>query len=56
MQLSSLDTDGALVCGLAEANAKALEHKLLLTLLLAPEPVGEEVEEGAPPPAPPVFR
>ncbi|GFH19942.1 uncharacterized protein HaLaN_16979, partial [Haematococcus lacustris] len=39
--LGASESDGALVCGLAEAYAKGLEHKLLLTLLLPPEPLAE---------------
>lgn len=51
LQLDSAQTDGDLVCGLAEANAKALEHKLLLSLLLPAPPTAEGAAEGEEPPA-----
>ncbi len=47
---------GELVCGLAEAYAKTLEHKLLLTLLAPPPAADGAADDGEAPPEEPVFR
>ncbi len=56
LQLPAADTDGHLVCGMAEAYAKALEHNLLLNILASAAhaaAVAEAEAEDNPAPAPP---